>query len=148
MMPQRIQRKRTKGWRMPPNTVSVTRPGKWGNPFDFRPSNCCWLALSYGCRGDRAGRQEASVKAFREWIEPPPKGKKLVRMERGIRFGNDKEDIQIGPCFVVGPPPTIKAIRAELGGKNLACFCRLDQPCHADVLLELANRNVAMSAEK
>lgn len=30
-MPQRIQRKRTKGWRMPPNTISVTRPGPWGN---------------------------------------------------------------------------------------------------------------------
>lgn len=28
---------------------------------------------------------------------------------------------------------------AELRGKNLACWCPLDQPCHADVLLELAN---------
>jgi hypothetical protein len=27
----------------------------------------------------------------------------------------------------------------DLRGKNLACWCRLDQPCHADVLLELAN---------
>jgi hypothetical protein len=27
----------------------------------------------------------------------------------------------------------------ELRGKNLACWCPLDQPCHADVLLELAN---------
>lgn len=31
-------------------------------------------------------------------------------------------------------------IRAELAGKDLACWCSLDQPCHADVLLELANR--------
>ena len=30
-------------------------------------------------------------------------------------------------------------IVAPLRGKNLACFCPLDQPCHADVLLELAN---------
>ena len=30
-------------------------------------------------------------------------------------------------------------IRARLGGKNLACWCPLDRPCHADVLLELAN---------
>ncbi|MBP6252450.1 MAG: DUF4326 domain-containing protein [Rubrivivax sp.] len=28
---------------------------------------------------------------------------------------------------------------AELRGKSLACWCRLDQECHADVLLELAN---------
>lgn len=27
-----------------------------------------------------------------------------------------------------------------LRGKNLACWCPLDKPCHADVLLELANR--------
>jgi hypothetical protein len=33
MKPQRIQRKRTKGWKMPPNTVYVGRPTKWGNPF-------------------------------------------------------------------------------------------------------------------
>lgn len=28
----------------------------------------------------------------------------------------------------------------ELRGKDLACWCRLDEPCHADVLLEMANR--------
>ena len=33
MPPIRIQRKRTKGWRMPPNTVYVGRPTIWGNPF-------------------------------------------------------------------------------------------------------------------
>ncbi len=34
----------------------------------------------------------------------------------------------------------IAAAASELRGKNLACWCPLDQPCHADVLLELANR--------
>ncbi len=139
-MPVRIQRKRTKGWRMPPNTVSVARPGLWGNPFNFRSSDFCWLALSYGCRGHRLGRQEASVKAFSEWIDPPAKGKKLVRMERGIRFGNDEKSLQIGPRLIIGPPPTIDTIRAKLRDKNLACFCKIGEPCHADVLLELANR--------
>ena len=33
MRPRRIQRKRTRGWRMPPNTVYVGRPSKWGNIF-------------------------------------------------------------------------------------------------------------------
>ena len=33
------------------------------------------------------------------------------------------------------------AVVQELRGKNLACWCPLDKPCHADVLLELANRN-------
>jgi hypothetical protein len=30
-------------------------------------------------------------------------------------------------------------VRRELAGKNLACWCRLDQACHADILLEIAN---------
>ena len=34
--PIRIQRKRTKGWRMPANTVYVGRPSKFGNPFTLR----------------------------------------------------------------------------------------------------------------
>lgn len=33
MTPTRIQRKRTKGWKMQKNTICVTRPGRWGNPF-------------------------------------------------------------------------------------------------------------------
>lgn len=31
-------------------------------------------------------------------------------------------------------------IRAELAGRDVVCWCRLDQPCHGDVLLEIANR--------
>jgi len=37
-------------------------------------------------------------------------------------------------------PFTIEQVRAELCGKNLACWCPADEPCHADVLLEVANR--------
>lgn len=32
-MPERIQRSRKRGSKLPPNTVCVTRPGRWGNPF-------------------------------------------------------------------------------------------------------------------
>jgi hypothetical protein len=39
-----------------------------------------------------------------------------------------------------GQPPTIAEIIATLRGKDLCCWCALDQPCHADVLLEIANR--------
>lgn len=38
-----------------------------------------------------------------------------------------------------GDPPGLDTIRAELTGKNLACWCPLDGPCHADVLLDIAN---------
>ena len=33
---KRIQRKRTRGWRMPENAVYVGRPTKWGNPYPVK----------------------------------------------------------------------------------------------------------------
>lgn len=33
----------------------------------------------------------------------------------------------------------VRRIRQGLAGRDLACWCPLDQPCHADVLLEIAN---------
>jgi hypothetical protein len=36
-------------------------------------------------------------------------------------------------------PEQAAAAREELAGRDLACWCPLDQPCHADVLLHLAN---------
>ena len=41
---------------------------------------------------------------------------------------------------LLGPPPTQEEIRAALQGADLACWCPLDAPCHADTLLEIANR--------
>lgn len=52
-------------------------------------------------------------------------------------------------CLSLGPVSLLTQRRAraameqaidELRGKDLACFCRLDAPCHADVLLDIANR--------
>lgn len=45
-------------------------------------------------------------------------------------------------------PPTRDEIRAALRGKNLMCFCPLDQPCHADVLLEIANAPITTEKDR
>jgi hypothetical protein len=49
MRPHRIQRKRTKGWCMPPNTIYVGRPTKWGNPFTAHNSDGIEPALKFAC---------------------------------------------------------------------------------------------------
>jgi hypothetical protein len=119
--PKRIQLSRKKGWRKPEGAVFVARPSKWGNPFVVhehtaacgeeldRPA-CAWSRPSTG--GVRSTAW-AAVKAF----------------EHLYRF----------PCS--GDPwvPDEDEVRAQLHGLDLACWCPLDQPCHADVLLELAN---------
>lgn len=41
--------------------------------------------------------------------------------------------------YIAECPDLISAARKNLRGKNLACYCAIEQPCHADVLLEIAN---------
>lgn len=47
--PIRIQRKRTRGWKMPPNTVYVGRGSRWGNPWTADNSGTVHPALRFAC---------------------------------------------------------------------------------------------------
>jgi hypothetical protein len=55
----------------------------------------------------------------------------LGRAEAVRRY---REDLVAGRLAV-----TVDDVRRELRGRDLACYCPLDEPCHADVLLEVAN---------
>jgi hypothetical protein len=50
--PMRIQLRRTRGWRMPENTVKVTRPSLYGNPFVHADPAEAVAAFRQHCRGD------------------------------------------------------------------------------------------------
>lgn len=128
--PVRIQRKRTKGWKMPENTVFVGRGSLWGNPFVV---------------GEASGCQ------FLDGGDPRPLIPALSR-EQAIKFYEDLLGGYLCPEMhphghqwsvrfhqkIKGTHPAEWA-RSVLRGKSLACFCPLDSPCHADVLLEIAN---------
>jgi hypothetical protein len=62
-----------------------------------------------------------------------PTRKAAVRAESVLRF---RRALLEGDGSL---PFTIEQVRRDLRGKNLACWCPLDQPCHADVLLQVAN---------
>lgn len=110
MTPQRIQRKRTKGWRMPEDAAYVGRPSKWGNPWNVYPHN-------------------------------PESRPRAVHLH-SVAIRNQEVFLW---KWEYGPMPSLEEIRAELAGKDLACWCPLVDaegnpvPCHADVLLDLAN---------
>lgn len=110
--PKRIQLRRTKGWRKPEGAMVVARPSKWGNPFTVE------ACIDAGITDDEAVARTECVAAFRDWL----------RNEWFWPYGNDKRD-------------RILADLPVLSGHDLACWCPLDQPCHADVLLDLANRS-------
>lgn len=104
--PKRIQRKRTKGWRMPEGAAYVGRPSKYGNPYPVGGRISTADGKAYGPKS-----AAECVAAFRALFE---------------HAGWDRH-MPLAP----------------LRGRDLACWCPLDQPCHADVLLELANGGAA-----
>ena len=119
MKPVRVQRKRTKGWKMPENTVYVGRPTRWGNPFKIG------RYYAIGVIGYLSPCSEDSIKAAANdskyvYVDSREKAVELFeKYQNGLKF-----------------PPSYK----EIKGKNLSCWCPLDCKCHADVLLELANK--------
>jgi hypothetical protein len=94
---------------MPANTVYVGRPGKWGNPF-------------------KVGEPFWNPKNNWMSLVTPQDRNECV----------DLYKVYAKNCMNHPDSWMIKDIH-ELRGKNLCCFCPLDKPCHADVLLELAN---------
>lgn len=106
MKPLRIQLSRKKGWRLPPNTVSVARPGDWGNPF-------------------RVGHVNQRTGVL---VRDPAHA---VELYRKAFYESDDE---------IWNQVMRESAKEYLRGKNLACWCPLGEPCHADVLLDIANR--------
>jgi hypothetical protein len=115
-MPRRIQLRRTKGWRIPANTVVVARPSKWGNPFHISKAaekeyaNGDPFLQMMDAQHGVVTTSDAAVHYFRRYLRTAT-GRQLCRQAK-----------------------------TELRGKNLACWCKPGAPCHADVLLEVANR--------
>ena len=134
-MPERRQLSRGKGFRLPPSAKSVARPGLWGNPFvvvrptvvmlDWGPGiDDAWQVVRrdrtagdghYGRHRTHPDALTACIKLHRNWLT-------------GARISN------------MGDTGAVLAVRlTELQGLDLACWCPLGSPCHADTLLELAN---------
>jgi len=125
MKPIRIQRKRTKGWKTPPNTVIISRPSKWGNPLRLIGDQI-FIDASY------------RRKTLSKWV--------LVSDEK-----NDINDLIClyerlwsngvfdNPDLTYWHNKLSSLDLTELKGKNVACFCKLTEPCHGDILLEKAN---------
>lgn len=129
-MSERIQLRRTKGWRKPEGCILVARRSRWGNPF-----------IVHG----------ASV-IGRPWS--------VVRerdLQRPVQFVGDEVgyvtcshvaeaiahsvDLFRAYCKVTqrDTSDAYEKWLAPLRGHDLGCWCPLDQLCHADVLLEIAN---------
>lgn len=130
-MPKRIQLRRTKGWRKPEGAIVVARPTKFGNPWTiqykfghwhvYQGPRLCWTAVTLNTR---AAAHIVAVGYYCSWLKHnrvPGHSALKIKALSALRNA------------------ILDAI-PDLAGHDLACWCPLDQPCHADVLLEIANQ--------
>ena len=105
-MGERIQRRRTKGWKMPANAIYIGRPTVFGNPFplDLGRNRCLMLYRLY---------------LRRRWKDL----ERYVTIYRII-------DLQV-------LRKKLTDNLSKLYGKDVCCWCGLDQKCHGDILLKL-----------
>lgn len=98
---------------MPTDAVYVGRPSEWGNPF------------------------ETGMRLHIEVERPATTGP-----HRRIWLNNSETAVAMFRAWALSQIHFHRATGwiEQLRGKDLACWCPLDQPCHADVLLELANK--------
>lgn len=117
---------------MPKNTVYVGRGSVYGNPF---------VVGTYIHVGGFTIDARLAVNYYRMFLDG--------RFDVFDRRNHDEAGFLSPLCCLTEDPKNpltfrdgteiLEKARRELRGKNLACWCALDQPCHADVLLELAN---------
>lgn len=150
-MPKRIQRKRTKGWRMPEGAIYVGRPSRWGNPIRATGEWIEAACHAYGYPAARAWRPAMAVALYRWWMDGVPVTPLPHRLG-GARWIDPLAAIEMtagssGGAFWLPAHGVLHLPRRPdllpLRGRDLVCWCDPDdplQPCHADVLLELANR--------
>lgn len=149
--PRRIRRRRTAGWQMPDGTIYVGRPSRWGNPF--RLGTYTALARVPAALSDAAWEYEGRVSAHgarHDYFHP---GGRVTRCE--VRYMTAEEVVLTYRRLLLGDLTasmleaglstprtlgyTVEDVQRELRGHDLSCWCPETQPCHADVLLEVAN---------
>lgn len=111
--PVRVQRRRARGWRAPAGAVYVGRPTRWENPLRIQRHGHAWTvtAPDGGIAAEARSRREAHAAA--------------VALYRRLLAEHPRRE---------------EDVRAALAGRDLMCWCPPDLPCHADVLLEIANQ--------
>src|SRR4051812_22288092 len=131
--PRRVQRTRPrkKGQPgIPPGAKYVGRRSRWANPFAVRWNGTCWQIIDTGDRS-RSLREEPQTFTRAD--------KHSARLVATRLF-----ELHTGPMGLYKySSDDLAALRAELAGKDLGCWCPLPEPgepdyCHAAHLLCLA----------
>ena len=129
MNPQRI--KRTEDWKPSKSAVWVGPRSSFYNPFAAK--------IKGGESGLATMTRQYLADDFREWLTKPVHWSRTPGGWTWVTFGNWDSLMGVKYADRLRITDKLEALR----GKDLVCRCHLSQPCHADVLLELANGDAA-----
>jgi Domain of unknown function (DUF4326) len=118
--PRRIQLSRRKGFRLPEGAVVVARPTYWGNPFKV---------------GEKIKAGSDLWPYVRPMVGEDLPGFHLTQAS----FLRIQDVIAAYSAWILEQPGLMVRMPGELAGRDLACWCKPADPCHADLLLALAN---------
>lgn len=127
--PTRIKRCRTKGWRAPAGAIYVGRGSKWGNPC----TQVRYPALD-GSEWEQEGRLGKTSGEQHAFVHPD----KTVTWHL-VKDATREQAVAMYRVWLERRSDLAEAARTELAGRDLMCWCPPNEPCHADVLLEIAN---------
>ncbi len=127
---KRIQRKRTKGWRMPENTIYVGRPSKWGNPLKL-VGDTIYIDASY---------RRKILSPWVNLIEAHADIDDLMHYFWIIATPHKRYQKFVNPDLQYWSDHFASLDWTELEGKDLACWCPLTTSfCHAEILIQIAH---------
>jgi hypothetical protein len=127
--PIRIQRRRTKGWRKPEGAVYVGRGSRWGNPC----TQVRYPALD-GSEWEHEGRLGKASGQHHAFVHPDG-----TITSHLVKDATREQAVAMFRDWLDQRPSLAAAARTELASRDLMCWCPLDEPCHADLLLAVAN---------
>lgn len=135
-MPKRVQRSRRQ--KQPENTKYAGRPTMWGNPIKVGlpyPTNLdsgTWMNLEdferFVINKEPIPDNKTAARLFKEWLEVDSES---FLEYLGTKWRNDRNQNELW---------SLKDWLWPLRGLNLSCWCKKDDFCHVDTLLELANK--------
>lgn len=138
--PRRVQRRRTKGSRLPTGVLCITRPSRFGNPFRVVGSTVVGMnwddvvewghgvgampsqSMLYAELTDRRGAVNEAVELYRELLAVRRRQWEPTRYSKWL---------------------------LDARGRDVACYCPVSEPCHGDPLLEAVNAlDIAVEARR
>lgn len=135
-MPQRIQRKRSAGFIMPVAAIYVGRPTVFGNPWKVLTGlKIEGPGMFFSTADEIDTAHDFAVHLYREWLARGNDSCALM-CRRDDETAADRDALEKQRRRIIGQLPTLR-------NHDLSCWCPPGLACHADVLLEIANQEIA-----